>query len=125
MSKHTPDHPAVWVEIPVTDMDRSRKFYEAVTTMELKEDNTGPNPMAVFQSKDPAAGVSGHLYPGKPAADGGNTIHLSVPKPLESVLERVKQNGGTVESDIMTIPPGQFAYCKDPDGNSVGFFVYN
>ncbi len=123
MSKHAPDHAAVWFEIPVTDMERARRFYQAVTTMELKDEHDGPNPTSTFQPKDPAGGVAGHLYPGKPVTDGGNTIHLSVPAPLESALERVKQNGGSVVSDIITIPPGRFAYCKDPDGNSVGLFV--
>jgi uncharacterized protein len=69
-------------------------------------------------------GVSGHLYVGKPGAPGsGNTIHLAAPAPLEESLERVKIAGGKVLSQIVTIPAGRFAYCLDPDGNSVGFFT--
>ncbi len=30
--------------------------------------------------------------------------------------------GGTVVSDVISIPPGRFIYAKDLDGNSVGFF---
>ena len=78
--------------------------------------------MAVF----PAASndsVAGHLYPGKPAAAGsGNTIHLRSPEPLEAALDRVRDSGGKVLSDIVTIPAGRFAYCLDPDGNSIGLF---
>ena len=40
--------------------------------------------MAIFPVNDMKLGVSGHLYPGKPAAGGsGNTIHLAAPEPLE------------------------------------------
>jgi uncharacterized protein len=121
MSKSIPDNAAVWFEIPVADMNRAKAFYSAVLETELKDDDTGPNPMAIFPASE--TGVAGHLYPGKPAATGaGNTVHLASPNPLEAALERVKQNGGEVVSDIITIPPGRFAYCRDPDGNSIGLF---
>ena len=123
MSSFKPQHAAVWFEIPVTDMARAQRFYETVTDMRLQNDDSGPNPMAIFQTEDLQSGVSGHLYPGKPAQGQGNTVHLSVPKPLEAALERVTQSGGKVVSDIISIPPGRFAYCTDPDGNSVGFFA--
>ena len=123
MSKFTPASAAAWFEIPVTDMDRARTFYGAVLQTELKEDNTGPNPMALFPVEDPRSGVGGHLYPGQPPAAGsGNTIHLSAPAPLEAALDRVRENGGEVVSDVITIPAGRFAYCRDPDGNSIGLF---
>jgi hypothetical protein len=115
----------VWFEIPVADMKRSKAFYDTVLLTDLQEDNTGPNPMAIFPVKDMKSGNSGHLYPGKPASGGGNTIHLSAPAPLEESLERLKKVGGKVISDIVTIPPGRFAYCLDPDGNSIGLFVHN
>ena len=124
MNTQTPDNAAIWFEIPVTDMDRTKSFYGAVLRTNFMDDDTGPNPMAIFSVKDMKAGVSGHLYPGKPAADGsGNTIHLAAPAPLEDTLKRVGENGGKVVSEIVQIPPGRFAYCTDPDGNSVGFFT--
>ncbi len=122
MSVFIPDNAAIWFEIPVSDYDRARAFYGAVLQNELRDDNTGPNPMAVFVTREEQA-VAGHLYPGKPATAGsGPTIHLSVAAPLEAALERVKENGGEVVSPIITIPAGRFAYCLDPDGNSIGLF---
>lgn len=121
MPRSIPENAAVWFEIPVTDMKRAKAFYGAVLDADLKDDNTGPNPMAIFPAGE--GGVAGHLYPGKPPTDGsGNTVHLASPDPLEDALERVKKNGGEVSSDIITIPPGRFAYCRDPDGNSIGLF---
>jgi hypothetical protein len=117
-------HAAVWFEIPVTDMERSKAFYSAVLRTSFVDDNSGPNPMANFAVEDFNSGVSGHLYPGKPAADGsGPTIHLAAPEPLEETLQRVGPNGGKVLSPIVKIPPGRFAYCLDPDGNSIGLFT--
>jgi len=123
MTKFTPPNAAVWFEIPVTDMKRAKAFYEAVLENELTEENSGPNPMAMFPAQSQGA-VAGHLYPGKPAAGGsGNTIHLASPTPLEEAMERVTKSGGTVVSPVVTIPAGRFAYCLDPDGNSFGLFT--
>ena len=123
MSDFTPSNAAVWFEIPVTDMKRSTAFYEAVLGNKLTLDETGPNPMAMFAVENLQQGVSGHIYPGEPSASGkGNTVHLAAPDPLEDTLKRVSENGGEVKSEILSIPAGRFAYCVDPDGNSIGFF---
>ena len=118
-----PENFAVWVEIPVTDLDRSIAFYNAVFDIEMTKDSTsGPNPMAMFPTSS-QSGVAGSLYPGTPSPEGaGSTIHLACPDKLEDALERVSEAGGQVVSDVITIPPGRFAYCLDPDGNSIGIF---
>ena len=122
-----PVNAAVWFEIPVTDLNKAKIFYSKVLMTEFTDQNEGPNPMAIFsysgayEDKDNAVG--GHLYPGKPAVHGtGPTIHLPVPDSLEESLARVKDAGGEVISPIIDIPAGRFAYCLDPDGNSVGLF---
>jgi hypothetical protein len=122
MNTTAPANAAVWFEIPVTDMEKAKAFYSAVTGFALADQNDGPNPMAVFSSAGGKA-VSGHLYPGKPAEDGGNTIHLSISDRLEDAMKRVTDNGGAVVSPVIEIPAGRFAYCKDPDGNSIGLFT--
>jgi len=120
----TPEHLTVWTEIPVSDLDSAIEFYNTVFDAGLTKDENGPNPMAMFRTKD-NKGVAGHLYPGKPAPEGtGPTVHLLVPDNLEDSLERVKQAGGKVVSDIISIPVGRFAYCLAPDGNSIGLFAY-
>ncbi|MEQ8968238.1 MAG: VOC family protein [Azospirillaceae bacterium] len=116
-----PKNFTVWAEIPVTDLDRAMTFYATVFDIDLTETTDGPNPMAMFPSAEDGAG--GHLYPGKPAARGdGPTVHFAVPDSLEAALGRVTEAGGTVLSDPISIPAGRFAYCQDPDGNSIGLF---
>ena len=115
---------AVWFEIPVTDLDAAKRFYEEVLSISMTRDDTGPNPMVMFSSPGDT-GVSGHLYSGKPAEPGtGNTIHLNCPYPLEDAMKRVGAAGGEVVSPVIPLPSGRFVYVKDPDGNSIGLFNY-
>jgi len=113
----------VWFEIPVADLDRARAFYSAVLGRELTRQDGEPNPMVAFTDMSDG-GVSGHLYPGKPAAPGtGPTIHLAAPAGLDVTAVRVREAGGTVVTDPIKIPFGSFFYALDPDGNSIGFFA--
>ena len=123
MSAFSPKNAVIWIEIPVTDLAKSKAFYGTVLQNEMMDQADGPAPTVVFQ-KSEAGGIAGHLYVGKPGAPGtGSTVHLAAPLPLEDSLARVKAAGGKVVSDIVTIPDGSFAYCLDPDGNSFGLFV--
>ncbi|MCB1427301.1 MAG: VOC family protein [Zhengella sp.] len=113
-----------WFEIPVTDLERARTFYETALATTMRRDDTGPNPMIAFTSMDDPV-ASGHLYPGKPSAPGtGSTIHLVALDPLETVMARIPAAGGQVVSPVIPIPAGRFFYATDPDGNSVGFFNF-
>lgn len=124
MEKHTvTSNTCVWFEIPVTDLERARKFYSAVLRRDLSNIEGGPNPMVAFTAMSDE-GVSGHLYPGKPATPGtGPTIHMAAPDGLDATAARVREAGGTVVSDPIEIPSGAFFYAIDPDGNSIGFFA--
>ncbi len=110
----------VWTEIPVTHMDKAEAFYKTVFGWTMTRDTSGPNPMTNFSDDMQATG--GHLYPGKPGAGVGPTIHLAVPDALEPAMERCTNAGGAVVGPIITIPPGRFAYATDLDGNSIGLF---
>ncbi|QKV20428.1 VOC family protein [Oricola thermophila] len=115
---------AVWFEIPVTDLDAAQRFYEEALSIEMTRNDEGPNPMVMFSSMADT-GVSGHLYPGTPAARGsGNTIHLAVDGSLDDAMARVKAAGGEVVSPVIDIPAGHFFYAADPDGNSIGLFSF-
>lgn len=113
---------AVWFEIPVSDLDAARRFYEESLAIAMNRVDEGPNPIVIFPGGD-GSGVSGHLYEGKPAEKGsGNTIHLRTDDELEEVMKRIKVSGGEVVSPTVTIPAGTFFYALDPDGNSFGVF---
>ena len=110
----------VWGEIPVTDLEKSVAFYSKVFGYEMTIDTSGPNPMATLGGLMNTAGAN--LYPGKPAADGGNTIHLALPDNLEAGIARCKEAGGEIVGDPIPLPTGRFVYARDLDGNSIGLY---
>lgn len=113
----------VWGELPVADLEKAVAFYRTVTQGEITITEDGPNPMAVFQVKDSAAGIALSIYPGTPPERGtGPTLHLAAKGKLEEVMQRVRDAGGEVVSDPIPLPAGRFFYAIDLDGNSVGFF---
>jgi len=118
-----PENFTVWVEIPVTDLEKAIGFYNGVFKTELKlVTDMGPNHIAIFPTNT-ENGVAGHLYPGKPAEKGaGPTVHLACPDSLEETMERFANAGGEIVSDPEAIPAGRFVYGIDPDGNSIGLF---
>ena len=119
-----PQHTVCWFEIPVSDLEKSIAFYDAVLDTNLTIDNNGPNPMAMFPTADTTNGISGHLYPGTPS-EHGSTIHLVAPDDLAATRKRVEAAGGKVESPDIPLPSGAFFYARDLDGNSIGFFQFN
>ena len=122
MNAFVPTNAAVWFEIPASDQARSKDFYATVTGNPLNDEAGGPNPMSRFTARGEAS-VSGHIYPGKPAAPGtGPTIHLAVDN-VDAAVTRVVEAGGKVVSPVISIPAGRFAYCLDLDGNS--FWVFS
>jgi uncharacterized protein len=122
-----PKDSVVWFEIPVSNLEKAKAFYATVLGYALKDEVMGPNKTAIFgysghEDMHASDAVSGHLYEGKPAAKGtGNTIHLAVAN-VDEALDRVGPAGGEVVSQIIALPTGRFAYCLDPDGNSIGLF---
>ena len=114
----------VWVEIPATDLDRAKTFYEAVLKADLIENNDGPQTMHMIPSANGA--MCGHLYAGKPATQGdGITAHLAVQGELPDAMDRVRAGGGEVVSETIALPSGAFFYAKDTEGNSLGIFRYS
>lgn len=122
MTNTPPKDPVVWVEIPVTNLDASAKFYEAILGAELTLMEMGPNKSMIFSHEENS--VSGHLYEGKPAAAGtGSTIHFQSNVAPEEGMKRVEAAGGKVVSETVEIPTGKFFYFTDLDGNSIGLFT--
>lgn len=110
----------VWNEIPVTDLEASVEFYNAVFGWDMTIDTSGPNPMADLGGRTDVSG--GHLYPGKPASNNGPTVHFGVEDSLEATAERCRAAGGTVIGEPIPLPTGRFIYAEDLDGNSIGLF---
>lgn len=112
----------VWAEIPVSNLSAAKTFYESILQTKLQDMQMGPNMTAVL----PAAvgSASANLYEGETGVPGkGNTIHLLIQGALEDGMKRVESAGGKIVSEAIEIPEGRFAYCLDPDGNSISIFA--
>ena len=115
--------PIDWFEIPVRDMDRAQKFYEAVLAAPLRREPMGDKTLAVFGSGE--GGVGGCLLAGAgvpaPSADG-TLIYLNADPSLDAVLARVAAAGGRIVTPKVKLPGdmGCFAHVADSEGNRVG-----
>jgi predicted enzyme related to lactoylglutathione lyase len=109
-----------WFEIPVTDMARAVRFYEAVLATQLKREVFGGHDHSIFTAPEP--GVAGALVKAphlEPSAAGAR-IYLDAPE-LDACLARVPAAGGAVimpKTDIGE--PGFIAIVRDTEGNAVG-----
>ena len=112
-----------WFEIPVSDIDRAQRFYEAVLARTLRRETMGDQVLAVFPYDEPNAGGCLLADANKPAANGqGVRIYLDCTPSIDAALKRVETSGGAVVVAKTALPPGMgfFAHMRDTEGNVVG-----
>ncbi len=110
-----------WFEIPVSDIDRARGFYENVLDSKLIP-YPGAEPCFIFPTQQ--NGVAGCIVQRpemKPAAQG-TMIFLSADGQLNSAVDRAKSAGSKVLVPRTEVPGGFgfFACITDSEGNHVG-----
>ncbi|HYD90602.1 MAG TPA: VOC family protein [Flavobacterium sp.] len=113
-----------WLEIPVTDMGRARKFYEAVFETTLVDMEVGGEMYPCFSNRNDD-GYSGALVkyefttPGKK----GPLVYLTAYDGVEAMIERVLFAGGTIIKAPEEIAPGfgYYAIFEDTEGNQLAF----
>lgn len=118
-------HAVNWFEIPVADLARAMKFYEAMTGKKLKREAFGApgEEMAIFETGDQDA-VGGCLLssPHSQPAAQGTLIYLNAAPSIGAWLARVDKAGGQIVQGKTALPPGMgfFAHITDTEGNRVG-----
>jgi predicted enzyme related to lactoylglutathione lyase len=115
-------NPVNWFEIYVQNMDRARKFYEAVLQVSLHRIGGPDLEMWSFPQNFDLYGSSGALvrYPEKSSGVNSTIVYFSC-EDCAVEAARVAENGGKLEREKMSI--GQFGYIAlalDPDGNMFG-----
>lgn len=114
----------VWADIPVTDMERARKFYAHVSGVEVLQ-FPGMTDVAVIGKPGTAENpsVSADLYlGGKPSSEGGVTIYLGSNGDIDGMVARVVEAGGKIlqEKAFMGDTVGWIAMFQDSEGNRIG-----
>jgi hypothetical protein len=107
-----------WFEIPVSDLDRATRFYEAVFGRPLNRERIDGYDMAMFAGADGPEGalVKGDAYvPGK----AGPILYFRV-SDVDSVLKRASAAGGRILYPKKDIGPnGWVAEFEDSEGNRI------
>jgi predicted enzyme related to lactoylglutathione lyase len=112
-----------WFEISVSDINRSKKFYETVLGIEMALDNIMGMEMAYFPYEPGSGKASGALVKSemhKPSADGAK-IYINGNPDLAEALGKVEAAGGKVLMPKTEISPeiGYMAFFSDSEGNVV------
>ncbi len=111
-----------WLEIPVSDIERARKFYESVFEFKIVDLPVGNEVYPCFPNKN-GEGFSGALVqyeftkPGK----AGPLVYLNSYEHMDAMLLRIRSAGGKVIEGKKEIAPGYgyFAIFEDTEGNQL------
>lgn len=111
-----------WFEIPVTDMDRAKKFYDTVFKIEIQLQDLGGTKMGWFPWTEGKQGSSGSLIQNKdwytPSETHGVLIYFSSAD-VNNELGRIEDAGGKILQNKTQISPdiGYMALFRDTEGN--------
>ena len=119
-----------WFEIPVIDMDRAVKFYEAVFDIKLARHKLGTLEMAWFPWTDKSYGAGGSLVLEKnhykPSTDGVLIYLSSASGDLGTELAKVEKAGGRILQQKKQIGEhGFMALFTDTEGNRIAMHSMN
>jgi len=119
-------NPVNWFEIPTTDLQRAKKFYEAAFGIELTLMEKPGMKMAWFPMEMGAPGAAGTLVNNEhftPSHDG-SLVYFNVPS-IEATLEKIGKVGGKTLMPLMSIGEhGTIAHFEDTEGNRVALHQY-
>ena len=112
-----------WFEIPVTDMQRAKHFYQVIFSIHLDESEMMGMKMASFPYTPGSGKASGALVQSdqhRPSMDGC-IIYLNTNPDMNPVLEKVEMQGGRILMGKTAISPeiGYMAFIADTEGNRV------
>lgn len=106
----------VWTDIPVADLARACRFYEAVLAIKCHREKFQDFEFAVLDHQD---GNGGCLVPGDPS-DKGLLVYFNADARIRDAVARAKAHGGRVLQDVHSLGPhGYRAILLDSEGNRI------
>ena len=110
---------AIWIEIPVTDLERAMKFYQTVFDLpatDIIADEV--RRISIMPTADGAANVSLNQTANFTPSDQGTLAYFTVDGDLQRTLEKVETAGGVIIDE--KTPRGNFGFFAlilDSEGN--------
>jgi uncharacterized protein len=119
---------AVWIEIPVKDIERALKFYQAVFKLEPTEISTDEvRRTATLSNTTPEGrpGISLNQTKNFEPSNKGPLVFVDAGEDLTDHLARVESNGGkVVEGKTSMGQAGFYATIADSEGNVLALYSY-
>ncbi len=113
---YKPVNTVLWLDIPVSNLDRAITFYESVLNLAARDQRPNSN-AAAFQLSTSGSGLTLFQVEKMPLS-GGVLPYLNCNGRLEQALARVQLNGGQVEQERHSMEPFGFrAVIIDSEGN--------
>lgn len=118
-----------WFEIPATDIERARKFYETIFDMKMQELPMPGFKMISFPMDMGSGKVSGALMQHEmyTPSEHGVAIYLNANPNIQTVIDRIEPAGGKIVIPKTQISPeiGFMAFFVDTEGNRVALHAQN
>jgi len=119
-------HAINWFEIPVSNFDRAKTFYETILGYTMRERQGGAMRMAFFQHDQGEEGRGGAIvYDPEfytPSANG-SLIYLNCEPEIQLVVDRVITAGGKILQNKTEVAAtqdlGYWALILDSEGNRI------
>lgn len=108
---------AVWVDIPVAELDRAIQFYSEVLAIKVSKEQFGDIVFAVLEHGEGNGGCL-VVQPENVSSKGGLLVYMNVDGRIRDAVAKVSLNGGSVVEDTHSIGPHGFrALVLDSEGN--------
>ena len=105
------------VAVPVTDVDRAKRFYAAQVGFNADHDHKISDDLRFVQLTPPGSACSIALGVGVTDAEPGSVTGLQmVVSDIEAAHDHLASRDVQV-SDVQDFPWGRFVFFSDPDGN--------
>lgn len=118
-----------WFEIPVTDTERAKKFYETILDikMETREIEETKETLTFFPFEPGVVRATSGFVSGvltkndhsKPSMNG-TVIYLNAYPKIQPVIDRIEPAGGKILLPKTKIMAGYIARFIDSEGNQIG-----
>lgn len=122
-----------WFEIPVSDIDRAKKFYETILDIKMIKQGDGEdegvffpfNANIVQATSGRVTGVLAKSSKNAPS-DKGTVVYINASPSIQTVLDKVVPAGGKIiEPKQLFGPVGFIATILDSEGNKIGLHSEN
>jgi len=111
MSEAKPENQVDYIELPASDIERTKTFYQAVFGWKFTD--YGPGYTSFHDGR-----LGGGFTTEKPAP-GADILLVIYSGDLTGVQEKIKAAGGRIVKEIFSFPGGRRFHFADPSGNEL------